>query len=97
MRPLIAGNWKMNGLARQLGEIEAIAISVKASPPLADILNCLPTTLIERAARTAAGPIAIGGENCHAEIAGAFTGDGSAEMLKDAGASAVVVGHSERR
>jgi triosephosphate isomerase (TIM) len=97
MRPLIAGNWKMNGLARQLGEIEAIAISVKASPPLADILICPPTTLIERAVRTAAGRIAIGGQNCHAEIAGAFTGDVSAEMLKDAGASAVIVGHSERR
>jgi len=97
MRPLIAGNWKMNGLARQLGEIEVIAISVKASPPLAEILICPPTTLIERAVRTAAGRIAIGGQNCHTEIAGAFTGDVSAEMLKDAGASAVVVGHSERR
>jgi triosephosphate isomerase len=97
MRPLIAGNWKMNGLAQQLGEIEAIAISVKASPPLADILICPPTTLIERAVRTAAGRIAIGGQNCHAEIAGAFTGDVSAEMLEDAGASAVIVGHSERR
>ncbi len=59
MRPLFAGNWKMNGLARQLGEIEAIAISVEASPPLADILICPPTTLIERTARTAAGRIAI--------------------------------------
>jgi triosephosphate isomerase len=97
MRPLITGNWKMNGLAAQLAEIEAVAVSVKASPPLADILICPPATLIERAARTAAGRIAIGGENCHAEIAGAFTGDVSAEMLKDAGASGVIAGHSERR
>jgi triosephosphate isomerase (TIM) len=97
MRPLIAGNWKMNGLAAQLGEIEAVAVSVKATPPFADILICPPATLIARAVQTAAGRIAIGGEDCHTEIAGAFTGDISAEMLKDAGASAVIVGHSERR
>ena len=97
MRPLIAGNWKMHGLAPQLGEIEAIAASVKATPPVADILICLPATLIARAVQTAAGRIAIGGEDCSAEIAGAFTGDISAEMLKEAGASAVIVGHSERR
>lgn len=61
MRPLIAGNWKMNGLAAQLGEIETIAASAKATPPLADILICPPATLIARAAQTAAGRIAIGG------------------------------------
>jgi len=97
VRPLIAGNWKMNGLAAQLGEIEAIAASVKATRPLADILICTPSTLIARAAQCAAGRIGIGGENCHSEMAGAFTGDISAEMLKDAGACAVIVGHSERR
>ena len=97
MRPLIAENWKMNGLAPQLGEIEVIAASAKAKLPLAEILICPPATLIARAAQTAAGRIAIGGEDCHTEIAGAFTGDVSAEMLKDAGASAVIVGHSERR
>ena len=97
MRPLIAGNWKMNGLSSQLCEIEAIALSATTSPPFADILICPPATLIERAAQTAAGRIAIGGENCHAEVAGAFTGDVSAEMLKDAGASAVIVGQAVRR
>ena len=97
MRPLIAGNWKMHGLAPQLDDIEAIAASVKATPPFADILICLPATLIARAVQTAAGRIAIGGENCSAEVSGAFTGDISAEMLKGAGASAVIVGHSERR
>ena len=97
MPPLIAGNWKMNGLAAQLGEIEAIAASVKATRPLADILICTPSTLIARAVQCAAGRIGIGGENCHSEMAGAFTGDISAEMLKDAGACAVIVGHSERR
>ena len=97
MRPLIAGNWKMHGMASQLGEIEAVAASVKATPPTADILICLPATLIARAVQAAAGRIGIGGEDCSTEMAGAFTGDLSAEMLKDAGACAVIVGHSERR
>jgi len=97
MRPLIAGNWKMHGMAPQLAEIEAIATSAKAAPPFADLLICLPATLIARAAQTAAGRIAIGGEDCSAEVSGAFTGDISAEMLKGAGAAAVIVGHSERR
>lgn len=97
MRPLIAGNWKMNGTSASLAEIEKVAAAVKASPPPADVLICTPATLVDRAAKTAAGRIAIGGEDCHAEASGAFTGDISAEMLKDAGASAVIVGHSERR
>src|SRR5580698_7495291 len=97
MRPLIAGNWKMNGTSASLAQIEKVAAAVKANPPAADLLICPPATLIERAAKTAAGRIAIGGQDCHAEISGAFTGDVSAEMLKDAGASAVIVGHSERR
>ncbi len=97
MRPLIAGNWKMNGLASSLAEIEAVARMVAATPPKADILICPPATLIARAAEAAAGRIAIGGQDCHAQISGAFTGDVSAEMLKDAGASAVILGHSERR
>ncbi len=97
MRPLIAGNWKMHGMAPQLAEIAAIAASVKAAPPFADILICLPATLIARAAQAAAGQISIGGEDCSTEVSGAFTGDISAEMLKGAGAAAVIVGHSERR
>lgn len=97
MRPLIAGNWKMHGMAAQLGEIEAVAASVQSTPLLADVLICLPATLITRAAQTAAGRITIGGQDCHAQICGPFTGDLGAEMLKDAGARAVIVGHSERR
>lgn len=97
MRPLIAGNWKMHGLATQLREIETIAATVHAESPAADVLICLPATLLSRAAQTAAGRIAIGGEDCHAEVSGAFTGDVSADMLKDAGATTVIVGHSERR
>jgi len=87
----------MNGLGSALAEIDAVARVVAAQPPRADILICPPATLIARAAGVAAGRIAIGGQDCHAEISGAFTGDISAEMLKDAGASAVIVGHSERR
>lgn len=97
MRPLIAGNWKMHGMAPQLDEIEAVAAAMDSMSPAADVLVCLPATLIARAVWTAAGRIAIGGEDCSAEISGAFTGDLSAEMLRDAGASAVIVGHSERR
>jgi len=97
MRPLIAGNWKMNGLTPQLAEIEAIATCVAETPPFADILICPPSTLITRAVQVAAGRIAIGGQDCRKEIAGAFTGGISAEMLRDAGASTVIVGHSERR
>jgi triosephosphate isomerase len=99
MRPLIAGNWKMQGMAPQLGEIEAVAAWVQATPPFADVLICLPATLMTCAVRTAAGRIGIGigGEDCNPKIAGAFTGDLSAEMLTGAGAGAVIVGHSERR
>lgn len=97
MRPLIAGNWKMNGTSASLAQIEKVSAAVKANPPAVDVLICPPATLIERAARAAAGRISIGGQDCHAEISGAFTGDVSADMLKDAGASAVIVGHSERR
>ena len=97
MRTLIAGNWKMHGMEAQLIEIGAVAAAVEARPPAADVLICVPATLIAPATQTAAGRIAIGGEDCGAEIAGPYTGDISAEMLKDAGASAVIVGHSERR
>ena len=97
MRPLIAGNWKMHGTSRQLAEIEPIATAVQATHPAADVLICPPATLIARAARAAAGRIAIGGQNCDAAISGAYTGDVSAQMVKDAGGSWVIVGHSERR
>jgi len=96
MRQLIAGNWKMNGLAAALGEIEALSRGLKASPPRCDVLICPPATLVARAAALNSG-VAIGGQDCHAQPSGAFTGDISAEMLKDAGATAVIVGHSERR
>jgi triosephosphate isomerase len=97
-RPLIAGNWKMNGLMASLAELDRIVAGAPAVTPKTDLLVCPPATLIAAcAARVAASPVAIGGQDCHAEAAGAFTGDISAEMLKDAGARAVIVGHSERR
>jgi len=97
MRPLIAGNWKMHGLRAQLHEIEWIAALATRAPPHVDIRICPPASLAA-AARTAGGRNAIGGqEDRHPEASGAHTGDVSAEMLKDAGASAVIVGHSEQR
>jgi triosephosphate isomerase len=97
MQPLIAGNWKMHGSSPQLADVDMIAAAVAATPVMADVLLCLPATLVARAAKTAAGRIAIGGENCAASGDGAFTGDISAAMLRDAGATAVILGHSERR
>ncbi|UWQ57049.1 triose-phosphate isomerase [Leisingera caerulea] len=95
-RKLAAGNWKMNGTGDSLGELAALAESHPG--PAADILICPPATLLSRAADTARGSaVAIGGQDCHANASGAHTGDLSAAMLKDAGASAVILGHSERR
>ena len=87
----------MHGLSAQLADIEAVANFVQATPCDADVLICVPATLLSRAVQTAASHIAIGGEDCHAQVAGAFTGDVSAEMLIDAGATTVILGHSERR
>lgn len=97
-RTLIAGNWKMNGLVGNLTEIERVAAAVVPSQAGPEILLCLPATLIHPAAAKAAGSaLKIGGETCHPKEKGAHTGDISAEMLKDAGAAYVIVGHSERR
>ncbi len=97
-RPLVAGNWKMNGLKASVAEFDAIMAGAPALTGRADLLVCPPATLVAAfAARAAGHPVAIGGQDCHAAPAGAFTGDISAEMLKDAGAQAVIVGHSERR
>jgi triosephosphate isomerase len=87
----------MHGLGAALGEILAVARSVAEEPPRRDVLICPPFTLLARAVAAVAGRVAIGAQDCHAQSSGAFTGDVSAEMLADAGASAVIVGHSERR
>lgn len=97
-RPLVAGNWKMNGLAASSGELEKIMAGAGALAGKADLMICPPATLVAPFAWRARGSaVAIGGQDCHPDASGAHTGDISAEMLKDAGASAVIVGHSERR
>jgi triosephosphate isomerase (TIM) len=96
-RPLVAGNWKMNGLAASIAELDKI-VAGAAAISSADLMVCPPATLVASfAARAKGKAVAIGGQDCHAEANGAFTGDVSAEMLRDAGATAVIVGHSERR
>jgi triosephosphate isomerase len=97
MRPLVAGNWKMNGLAAGLGELAALKDGLAGTTAACDVLVCPPATLIAQAAWLVKGAFALGGQDCHAKASGAYTGDISAEMLKDAGASYVIVGHSERR
>ena len=95
---LIAGNWKMNGVAASLAEAEALRADLEASPAACRVALCPPATLIDRmTAALRGGPVEVGGQDCRAEPSGAFTGDVSAEMLKDAGATLVIVGHSERR
>ncbi len=95
-RPLVAGNWKMNGLLASKAELDKIIASAPDLP--CDLMVCPPATLLARfAAAAKASPVAIGAQDCHPEASGAHTGDISAEMLADAGARAVIVGHSERR
>ena len=96
-RPLVAGNWKMNGLAASIGQLRTL-IAGAGDLPKVELMICPPATLITSFAAAARGTLVlIGGQDCHALASGAYTGDISAEMLKDAGASAVIVGHSERR
>jgi len=96
-RPLVAGNWKMNGLKRSAGDLQKIIAGAQGLPKV-ELIVCPPATLVARFAEAARGsPVSIGGQDCHAMASGAYTGDISAEMLKDAGAAAVIVGHSERR
>ena len=99
IRPLIAGNWKMNGLKASIAEFAAMLAGASAVAARADLLVCPPATLVAAFAERARGSkaVAVGAQDCHSKASGAHTGDLSAEMLADAGASAVLVGHSERR
>ncbi len=99
LRPLIAGNWKMNGLRASAVEFDAMLAGASAVSAKADLLVCPPATLIAAFAEKARGSkaLAVGAQDCHPKPSGAHTGDISAEMLADAGASAIIVGHSERR
>jgi len=93
-RALVAGNWKMNGL--RAAQAELASLNAQIGSPACDVLICPPATLL--AAMSAnAGAVKLGGQDCHTAASGAHTGDISAEMLADAGASAVILGHSERR
>ncbi|MGR3715090.1 MAG: triose-phosphate isomerase [Shimia sp.] len=95
-RKLAAGNWKMNGTAASLAELTAIAAA--PAPSEASVLICPPATLLSRAVSAAADSnVMIGGQDCHVASSGAHTGDVSAEMVADTGASHVILGHSERR
>jgi triosephosphate isomerase len=97
-RPLVAGNWKMNGLRSSVAELAKIVRGAGDHAAKVDLMVCPPATLlVEFAAAAKGSAVAIGAQDCHAEPSGAYTGDISAEMLKDAGARAVIVGHSERR
>jgi len=92
-RKLAAGNWKMNGLIADLAEIEVLKNATTQDP---EVLICPPATLLAGMSQIA-GSVATGGQDCHPAVSGAHTGDTSAAMLKDAGASYVILGHSERR
>ncbi|WP_163849607.1 triose-phosphate isomerase [Pseudooceanicola aestuarii] len=95
-RKLAAGNWKMNGDKVALAELDTLANTPEATE--IDILVCPPATLIDAAVtRLGTAPVAVGAQDCHAETTGAYTGDLSAAMLADVGATAVILGHSERR
>lgn len=99
IRPLVAGNWKMNGTSASLDELRLIGEGFKrGAGARTEGLVCVPATLLARAAEVLSPtPVRAGGEDCHASGSGAHTGDVSAEMLKDAGATHVIIGHSERR
>ena len=95
LRKLVAGNWKMNGSLAALAELEAIQAAATANHTV-DVAICPPFTLIAPAVQKQPG-LAIGAQDCHQSVKGAHTGCVSAEMLKEAGAKLVIVGHSERR
>ena len=98
IQPLVAGNWKMNGLKASVAELRGMLDGVGELAGAADLLVCPPSTLIAAFAEAVRGSsIKIGAQDCHPSAFGAHTGDLSAEMLADAGATAVIVGHSERR
>src|ERR1700748_3992015 len=97
-RPLIAGNWKMFGLGPSVEEAVKVAQDLAVRPARARVAICAPATLVERLARAVDGSdLIVGGQDNHTAIDGAYTGDVSAEMLYDAGARMVILGHSERR
>ena len=96
LTPLIAGNWKMNGLRASLAELDTLRAHLAGGR--VEVAVCPPATLLAKAVERAAGsPIMIGAQDCHSASSGAHTGDLSAEMIADLGGRLVIVGHSERR
>ena len=97
-RALVAGNWKMNGTKASLKELKSLAAKLKDRKPKCNVMICPPATLLSEAKTATKGSkVKIGGQDCHMNESGAHTGDISAVMLKNIGATAVIVGHSERR
>ena len=95
---LVAGNWKMNGLGASLAEAETLETALKEQAAACRVALCPPATLIDRMAQALkGGAVEVGGQDCHAAASGAYTGSVSAEMVRDAGARLVILGHSERR
>lgn len=92
-KKIAAGNWKMNGTQADLQTI----VDVSQIQATCDVILCPPATLLAAAHMATNGNFALGGQDCHAAEKGAHTGDISAQMLRDAGAKYVIVGHSERR
>ncbi|MDO9382883.1 MAG: triose-phosphate isomerase [Hyphomicrobiaceae bacterium] len=100
IRPIVAGNWKMNGSKAALAEAQKVADALVkgAGGGQVDVMICPPATLLQPLASALDGAkVSVGGQDCHVKVSGAHTGDIAAEMLRDAGATAVIVGHSERR
>ncbi len=98
IQPIVIGNWKMNGHKAALAEAIAVKAALQPDGGPVDIMICPPTTLVMVLAEVMKGSrVQVGGQDCHAAKSGAYTGDVAAAMLRDAGANAVIIGHSERR
>lgn len=98
IKPLVAGNWKMNGIAKSVSQINALNEKLTSQPANCEVLICPPSTLIMAFSHILnESSIQLGGQDCHVNESGAHTGDISAEMVSDCGAEYVIVGHSERR
>ncbi|MGF7161455.1 triosephosphate isomerase [Rhodoligotrophos appendicifer] len=98
LMPLVVGNWKMHGLSASLAEIRLLAAMLEGVELACDVAICPPATLLRSVSEALEeSVIAVGGQDCRPEPSGAYTGDVSAEMIRDAGATLVIVGHSERR
>ena len=97
-RPLVAGNWKMNGLMGSAAQIRDLLPRIKEAHPACDVVVCPPATLLMPFSLIVEGyDVSLGAQNCHDQAEGAHTGDISAAMIRDAGCAYVIVGHSERR